>query len=184
MSIFKNAVIALTIALAFTACNSKGGKQPDEAAAGQVEAVSSAEPEEVNESNWRKVVKTDFGIDLAAPQGWSFSDVKSYFNGQKVVVTFKQEGENAAKPREIATAVFNATKAISTKGNFAVEAKIDEEGNGSSTTKACKDYNDCDPVNELLGEDISSQWYFEKDGRKSVSIGCADGVLNVSLETF
>ncbi len=179
---FKTGLTALIIV---TACNSKGGKQPGEAAAGQAETVSSAEPKDVNEGNWQEVVKTDFGIDLAAPQGWSFSNVKSYFNGQKVVVTFKQEGENAVKPREIATAVFNATKAISTEGNFAVEAKTDEEGNGSSTTKAYNDYNDCDPVNELLGEDIiSSQWYFEKDGRKSVSIGYADGVLNVNFETF
>jgi hypothetical protein len=186
----KNSVLALTIGLAFTACSGSGGKQTGEetaqqAATEQAATSTHAESKEVTQSNWQEVVKADFGIDFPALQGWTFSDVKSYLDGEKVVVTYKQDGEKAAKPREIAASFFNATKAISPKGNFAVEATIDEKGNGSSTTKAYTDYNDCDPVNELLGEDfVSAQWFFEKDGRKSISIGCTDGILIVNFETF
>ena len=75
----------------------------------------------IDTSNWQSVVKSKFGIDLSLPDGWiiigaadpSFTDLSF------TRLTFTTGGSTTAE--EFGTMVFDATKAISIKGNADVK---------------------------------------------------------------
>ena len=191
---FKNGVIALAIGLLMVSCSggssnkgiptTKDGKIDAEAVIAQ-QIKESATQTEITAANWQSVVKSRFGIDLAVPQGWAFSDVRSYFSGETVIVIFKQEGDDATHPREIARTIFNAVKAVSSEGNFEVDVKINEAGTSGTTSKGkvYETYDNCDIASKLLGEDyINGFWYYVKNGIKVVTLGSDKGKFSVKFE--
>ena len=184
---FKISVIALTIGLVMFSCSggSKKGKIDAEAFVEQ-QLKESAEQTEITAANWQSVVKKRFGIDLAVPSGWVFSDVRSYFSGETVIIIFNQEGENAAKPREIATKIFNTTQTISSEGNFNIDVNINEAGTSGTTSKG-KVYENFGETQVMsgsfFGEDyINAFWYYKKDGVKLASLDSDNGRFIVKFE--
>ena len=178
------------IGLVAVSCGSGGGKTtPD----GKIDAEAlvkeqlkeAAAQTEITAENWQSVIKKRFGTDIDIPQGWVFSNVKSYFSGETVIVVFKQEDDEATKPREIARTIFNAVKAISSEGNFEVDVKINEAGTSGTTSKGrvYETYDECDAVSSFLGEDyINGFWYYVKDGVKVVTLGADKGYFSVKFE--
>jgi hypothetical protein len=184
----KTALISLLIGFVMISCGGGSGKKDgkiDAEAIVKQQIKEAATQTEITEANWQNVIKKRFGVELAVPQGWTFTDVKSYFDGKTVIVNFKQEGDNAALPRDIAQTIFAAVKDISTEGNFNVDVKINAEGTSGTTSKGTvyESYEQCDPTNKFLGEQyINGFWYYVKDGVKVVTLGSDKGVFVVKFE--
>jgi hypothetical protein len=183
---FKTVLTVLVIISVTVSCGGgkKDGKTDPETLAGKQMKEAAAQTE-ITETNWQSIIKKRFGVELAVPQGWTFTDVKAYFDGKTVIVNFKQGGDSATLPRDIAQTIFDAVKDISTEGNFNVDVKINAEGTSGTTSKGkvYETYEQCDPVNKFLGEQyINSFWYYVKDGVKVVTLGSDKGVFSVKFE--
>jgi hypothetical protein len=179
------ACLAVTM---MTACNSSGKPKDGKIDAAQAvkEALGKSSAQtEITAANWQSVIKKRFGIDLTTPQGWLFSDVKAYFSGETVLVIFESGGDNAAKPRDIARTIFDATKAISSEGNFNVDIHSNEAATSVSITKSkvWDTFDENQPVVKMFGEDyINAFWYYKKDGIKVVNVNCDKGKFVVKFE--
>ncbi len=127
MNIFKNTVIALTIGLAFTACSSKGGKQPGKTTAEQAATSSRTELKDASQSNWQAVAKENFNLDLNLPAGWTLTKAESP-NGQNMMLFCEIDNagsiDEAVKltiVKNFVQAALEASKAASTEEfNYAV----------------------------------------------------------------
>ncbi|MCL2097862.1 MAG: hypothetical protein FWH23_03780 [Bacteroidales bacterium] len=170
--VFKINLIVLAIGLMSVSCGGGGGKNPekiDAEALVKEQMDASAKQSEITAANWQSEVKKRFGIALDLPQGWSFSDVRMYFSGDIVIVIFNQDNDDATKPNIIAESIFNATKAISTEGNFNVD--IDSENYKVSKGTVYENFEESNMGIKMLGEDyINAFWYYKKDGIKVVSL--------------
>ena len=181
-------MITLIICLLIISCG--GGKKNDASTATDVETLieeqvkESATQTEITASNWQREIKKCFGMDIEVPQGWSFDNVRTYFDGEIVIVLFARENDDdAAKPSEIANSIFNITKAISTEGNFSVDVN-------SETYKVSKgtEYENFDQTRignvSFFGEEyINSFWYYKNGGIKVVNLDCDKGdKFSIKLE--
>ena len=73
----KNIVIALAIGLVMASCGSRGSNQSGTATTETKTQTASAGTtlEDLNDNNWKAVVKANFGLDLTVPAGWSFNRI-------------------------------------------------------------------------------------------------------------
>ena len=117
-------VVAIAVCLTATilaACSGSGSKQQsgtDETAQQQAAPAksSSTNIEDVAEGNWKAVIKTNFGVDIVAPDGWSFKEVKS-LNGKTNIKLFLNIG-GSTTGEAFGKKLFEATKALSPHGNY------------------------------------------------------------------
>jgi hypothetical protein len=186
---FRNSLIAVAIVLFAVSCGGGGNKQ----AAGKktdVEAAkdlaAKAEDKSVTADNWQKVVKKEFGVDLAVPDGWKFSQVKALSFSETnilLMISFEKAGDNAAKVSETARALFDRTKALSTEGIFL----IDVNNNSTSLAKG-ETFETFDDrfTPSLMHDDvdkIDTYWYYKDAvGIKLVDVSAKNGNLRVKLE--
>ncbi|MDR1811028.1 MAG: hypothetical protein LBR34_11625 [Prevotella sp.] len=189
---FKTGLMAAAIGLAVISCGGGSGKDNalpmtedgkiDAEALIKQQLEESEKQTEITAENWKSVIKNGFGIDVAVPQGWSFKDVKSYWNGETVIVLFTRNGDNAADPRNAAAAIFDATKAVSPEGNFIVD--IDVDTYKTTKGKAYDSFDENYPPNKIAGGDfIATYWYYSYKGKlKVVNIDSDDGRLSFKFE--
>jgi hypothetical protein len=167
-------MIALIIGLVMVSCGG-GGNNNNAATMVEQQQEASAKQTEITADNWQREIKKRFGIDLAVPQGWSFADVRVYFSGETVLVIFNRENDNAEKPQDIASKIFDASKAISSDGNFSVD--VNSETYKVSKGKVYEAFRDSQVGNvDFFGEEyINAFWYYKKDGVKLISLDCDKG---------
>ncbi|MCL2041079.1 MAG: hypothetical protein FWG84_03445 [Bacteroidales bacterium] len=179
----KISLIALTISVVMSSCGGGNKNNLPTTADGKIDADAlieqqmqeSATQTDITAANWQSEVKKRFGIDLAVPQGWSFSDVRTYWSGETVIVIFDRGDDNPTKPSEISTTIFNATQAISSEGNFNVDVTINDAGTSGSTSKGkvYDNFKETQLGGSFFGEEyINAFWYYKKDGVKVVSLDC------------
>ncbi|MDR1811089.1 MAG: hypothetical protein LBR34_11935 [Prevotella sp.] len=189
---FRTGFAALIIGLLTVSCGGGSGKGNDipltEDGKIDAEAVikqqlkEGEEQTKVTPGNWKSVIKDEFGIDVDVPQGWTFKDVKAYWNGETIVVLFEKESDDAFHPRNAATRIFDATKAVSAEGNFLVDVNTETYKTSKGTV-----YNSFDenfPSSKMLGSEfIATFWYFTYKGKvKVVNIDSDDGKLSFKFE--
>ena len=188
-SIFINSMIALAIALVMVSCGGSGSKQTDgkktdvEAAK---ELVSKAEDKSITADNWQKVVKKEFGIDLAIPNGWKFNQVKALTfsdNLITILIKFEKTDDNATPVSETAKTLFDRTNALSSEGNFYIDVDINNgkmsKGETYATFDAC--FKPDDFFDGVTG--LETLWYYkDASGIKLVDISAKKGLLTVKLE--
>jgi hypothetical protein len=79
VNFLRNAAIIACLAVVMTACGGGSGKKDgkiDAEAIVEQQIKESASQTEINKDNWQSLIKKRFGVELAVPQGWIFTDVK------------------------------------------------------------------------------------------------------------
>ncbi|MDR1727433.1 MAG: hypothetical protein LBT74_05840 [Acidobacteriota bacterium] len=151
------------------------------------DAYAPTDPDYFTPENWQSVMRSEFGVEFAAPSGWQVERADAYMGKEVVTVVFKKGGGGAAPEKEVARAFFEATKKAASDGNFKLGAKMDDDM--KLTTFRGEDYESFDDVYDremaaLLGEQFLNQsWCFRyKGGVKAASVESGDGELSVKLE--
>lgn len=72
------ALMCIAAITMFTAC---GGGNSSKKQSGETKtetkATGGTEIKTVSQSNWQAVIKSNFGVDLVLPEGWSFKEVNT-----------------------------------------------------------------------------------------------------------
>ena len=185
------AMIAIfAIALVMISCgggnssNNASDKKTDTEATKEV--ATKAESKSVNVDNWQAFVKKEFGVDLAIPNGWKFSQVREASfseNNVTLLVMFEKAGENAVAVSETAKSLFDQTNALSTEGIFLIDVS-----NSSSTMKKGETFATFDdrfkPSMMYDGvSDIETYWYYKAaDVVKCVDISAKKGRMRIKFD--
>lgn len=159
------ALMCMTAALMLTAC---GGKANRKAADGSTETKAEMKTEaakggstklaDVTDNNWQGVVKSNFGIDIAVPAGWSFQKVQSPNDVNNLILNLTIGGDTTGEA--MGKKLFEATKAISKHGNYKNKVNWDAE-----TVAAGDAINDISEVDAMNDSDVIASWNFSFNGR-------------------
>ena len=154
---FKNIVIALAIGLVMVSCGGRGGnKQSGNATETKTEQATPAkgtELKDVDEKNWQAIVKTNFGLDLSVPAGWTFKSVKSPNGVNNLIVEMTTGGGTTGEAE--GKRLFEATKALSPHGNYKNNPNWEAE-----TLSAGDVVNDIGEVDKFNDSDMVASWSF------------------------
>lgn len=160
------AIMCIT-ALMLTACG--GGNTKKKAADGNADTKAETKTEaakgggsvklaDVSESNWQSVVKSNFGVDIAVPSGWSFQKVQSPNGVNNLILNLTIGGDTTGEA--MGKKLFEATKAISKHGNYKNKVNWDAE-----TVAAGDVINDISEVDSMSDSDVIASWNFSFNGR-------------------
>jgi hypothetical protein len=167
----KLVAIALLASIAMFAV-SCGGNAKKKAADGATETATETKAtpakggavalKDVNESNWQAAVKSNFGLDVPVPDGWSFKSVESP-NGRTNLKLFLNIG-GATTGEAMGKQLFEATKALSSHGNYTGVPDWDND-----KVLAGAAVSDISEVDKSSGPNVIAQWCFTT-GSKSVMV--------------
>ena len=155
---FKNSVIALAIGLSVVSCGGRGGNQQSGAATSEMQteqAKSVGETlEDLNDNNWKAVVKANFGLDLTVPVGWTFKSVSSPNRVNNLILELTI-GEGTTGIDECKR-LFEVTKSLSPHGNYKNNANWEAE-----TVSAGDVINDFSGLQGVYPDgDVITTWAF------------------------
>jgi hypothetical protein len=159
----KFAALALLVSTAIFAvsCGGNASKKQSEEPVTETATETKAEAansgavalKDVSADNWQAAVKSNFGVEVTVPQGWSFKSVRSP-NGQTNLMLLLTTGDGTTAEAE-GRRLFEATKALSPHGNY--KGTPDWENDKVSAGDAVADFAD---VNAGGTGWISAQWNF------------------------
>ncbi len=176
------ALLATATVFAVSCGSNASKKQADDNAAetSQTETTapkgSAVALKDVNESNWQSAVKSNFGLDVPVPDGWSFKSVESP-NKRTNLKLFLHIG-GATTGEAMARQFFEVTKALSPHGNYTGVPDWDND-----KVVAGSAVNDISEVDKSSGQNVIAQWCFTT-GSKSVMVSYYSTGGNVAEYTF
>ncbi len=179
----------VTIALLATAtifvgsCGGNAGKKKTADGATETEQTETKAPKggavalkDVSESNWQAAVKSNFGLDVPVPDGWSLKSVESP-NKRTNLKLFLNIG-GATTGEAMGRQLFEATEALSSHGNYTGVPDWDND-----RVVAGAAVNDISEVDKSSGPNVIAQWCFTT-GSKSVMVSYYSTGGNVAEYTF
>jgi hypothetical protein len=157
-------MIACLAVTMMTACNSGGSKQNAAQQGDSEKTTEAAKPKggtslkEVNENNWRAVIKSNFGVDIQIPANWSFKEVYSpnKVNNLKLFLNIGAGTTGEAEAKRI----FEMTKALSPQGNYKASANWEAE-----TVSAGDAINDISEADKFKDSDVMATWAYTYDSK-------------------